>query len=112
MAKEGTVAEVATMPLCDFCKSVDPESKVEASFDGRTKMGPWGFMCSTHYGLYGVGLGTGDGQRLVLAVKETVTRPGFDCPVHGERHPLIAHWECFEVGLAIVAENQDVYSNL
>ncbi len=69
MAKQdGTVAEVAVLPTCDFCTMVNEHSHVEASFDGKTKQGPWANMCTVHYGLYGTGLGTGKGQRLVLAV--------------------------------------------
>lgn len=65
MAKNGTVAVVASLPSCDFgCGSV-------AHFDGRTTMGPWAFMCVEHWMEYGVRkLGTGFGQKLALATKE------------------------------------------
>jgi hypothetical protein len=111
MAREGTVAEVATLPNCDICKQNGDES-VPAGFDGRTKDGPWAFMCSTHFGLYGTGLGTGCGQRLVLAVKEEPQeREGYDCDRHGMRHPLIAHWECFEDLLKKAVADLDPYAD-
>lgn len=34
---------------CDFCKSV-------ALYDGKTKMGPWAFMCREHFDRYHCGL--------------------------------------------------------
>lgn len=111
MAKEGTVAEVAVIPPCDFCKQISPNDALDAAFDGKTTQGPWANMCTTHYGLYGVGLGVGRGQRLVLAVKgEAEERQAFDCPQHGTRHPLIAHWECFPALMQIAAESQDPYA--
>lgn len=62
MAKDGTVAVVASRPMCDFgCGA-------EARFDGRTTMGPWAFMCNSHWMSHGVRkLGTGFGQKLALA---------------------------------------------
>lgn len=32
-------------------------------YDGRTKMGPWATMSEASYKKYGVGLGTGRGQK-------------------------------------------------
>lgn len=114
MAREGTVAEVATIPVCDFCKQANPEATTPADFDGKTKQGPWANMCSTHYGIYGVGLGLGRGQRLVLAVKETAEdkRPMFQCPVHQEEHRLDALRDCFEVGILVIADSADPYAHL
>jgi hypothetical protein len=43
---------------CDFCKA-------EAQYDGKTKMGPWAYMCETHFQMYGIGLGPGRGQKLL-----------------------------------------------
>jgi hypothetical protein len=45
-------------PECSFCST-------KAIIDGRTQMGPWGFMCEEHYLESGVGLGTGRGQLLI-----------------------------------------------
>ena len=50
---------VKNLPSCDFCE-------IPAAVDGKTTMGPWANMCETHFTQYGVGLGTGKGQRLVL----------------------------------------------
>lgn len=47
-------------PLCDICR------KQEAQFDGKTRVGPWAYMCLACYKQHGVGLGTGLGQRLYL----------------------------------------------
>lgn len=53
-------ATVAVLPKCDFCAQT-------AAYDGRTRMGPWAYMCEAHYVQHGVGLGTGRGQRLEVA---------------------------------------------
>jgi hypothetical protein len=70
MAEQGTVAKVAAMPTCDFCRMNGAD--VPAGFDGKTKMGAWANMCPTHFGLYGIGLGTGKGQRLVMEEPDKV----------------------------------------
>jgi hypothetical protein len=44
--------------------------KVEAEYDGATTpTGQWAYMCETHYRRYGIGLGLGMGQRLILKTK-------------------------------------------
>jgi len=69
-------AKVTELPDCDICKLVDHYA-VEAGIsttaaipkaivDGKTTDGPWAYMCQHHFGLHGVGLGLGRGQRLVL----------------------------------------------
>lgn len=55
---------VPEYPHCDLCHERGIER--EAHFDGKTTFGSWAFMCSVHYMAYGVGLGTGLGQRLIL----------------------------------------------
>lgn len=42
---------------CSFCNE-------RAVYDGRTKFGPWAYMCETHFKLHGTGLGPGKGTRL------------------------------------------------
>lgn len=59
-----TEVTVDKLPLCDFCKDAGVDT--DAAYDGRTNVGPWAWMCEMHYATYGVGLGTGSGQRLVL----------------------------------------------
>lgn len=53
---------VQSLPQCDMCGDGSA-----AEFDGATAFGPWANMCNRHFGQFGVGLGTGRGQRLVLA---------------------------------------------
>jgi len=50
------------MMSCDFCLP----KEVRPVVDGRTKHGPWAAMCPDHFKEFGVGLGTGYGQRLVV----------------------------------------------
>lgn len=46
---------------CDLCgRSLE---SVTVFIDGRTRMGPWGILCSSCHKQYGVGLGTGFGQK-------------------------------------------------
>jgi hypothetical protein len=71
-----TYAIVAVLPACDFCAADEAKNETdgtlslqpseEAMYDGMTDLGPWAFMCQSHYELHGVGLGTGRGQRLIL----------------------------------------------
>jgi hypothetical protein len=56
--KGSTQVAVAEMPDCNFCKT-------PAAVDGKTSMGPWAYMCSGHFRAYGIGLGTGFGQKLI-----------------------------------------------
>jgi len=52
---------VYEMPICDFCG-------VEAKVDGKTKAGPWAFMCWVDWRGHGIQrFGTGYGQVLVSA---------------------------------------------
>lgn len=53
---------VQALPRCDMCG----DGSV-AEYDGATAFGPWANMCAAHFAQYGTGLGTGRGQRLVLA---------------------------------------------
>jgi hypothetical protein len=55
----GTQATVSALPKCDMCSAT-------AEYDGRTSLGCWANMCDTHYKVFGVGLGTGKGQKLIL----------------------------------------------
>ena len=53
-----TEVQVETLPKCDFCASA-------AAFDGKTHMGPWAYMCTADFQVYGIGLGLGRGQKLI-----------------------------------------------
>ena len=57
-------ALVSKLPNCDFCAMEDITEPAE--YDGQTKLGHWGYMCQHHFDQYGVGLGLGLGQKLVL----------------------------------------------
>lgn len=72
-------AVVSKLPKCDFCS--DP-----AKYDAKTRMGYWASMCAAHYIRYGVGLGIGKGQELILAKssqrEEPKRSPHVTDPVH------------------------------
>lgn len=53
---------VQSLPSCDMCSDGSA-----AEYDAATAFGPWANMCAAHFQQFGVGLGTGRGQRLVLA---------------------------------------------
>lgn len=57
--------QVSSLPFCDFCRA----GSTKAEYDGKTHHGPWANMCRVHFATHGVGLGTGRGQRLILAEK-------------------------------------------
>ena len=59
--KTHTKAEVEKLPDCNFCPAPTP-----ARYDGKTGMGPWANMCDVHFEMYGIGLGLGRGQKLVV----------------------------------------------
>lgn len=63
---------VTSRPDCDLCKAQAdsgqrPKNNIfPAHYDGRTRMGPWAYMCQAHFQECGVGLGLGIGQRLIV----------------------------------------------
>lgn len=62
---------VDTLPDCDFCKHQKNRSGEgtvnKAAYDASISgSGSWAYLCEQHFAQYGVGLGTGRGQRLVL----------------------------------------------
>ena len=65
----GKQVEVAELPKCDFCDE-------KARYDGKTRTGPWAYMCPTHWRAHGMKLGTGWGQQLIsraeLDLKERI----------------------------------------
>lgn len=60
-----TQVEVRELPNCDFCKA----NPTPAAYDGKTTFGPWANMCDTHFQRFGIGLGLGKGQKLLLKHK-------------------------------------------
>jgi hypothetical protein len=64
--KDWTVAEVVTIPPCDYCGLVGAEKPAE--YDAKTKFnGVWAWMCEKHWIENRVTeeLGLGIGQKLV-----------------------------------------------
>jgi len=59
MSKDLVQVEMDRIPTCNFCEN-------DAEYDGATSVGPWAYMCETHFSQYGTGLGLGVGQKLVL----------------------------------------------
>ena len=58
---------VPVLPECDFCKD-----GTLAEYDAKTVLGPWANMCAPHFTYVSTGqLGTGYGQRLILAGSES-----------------------------------------
>ena len=37
-----------------------------AFFDAKTRQGPWGYLCQAAFAKFGVGLGVGKGQRIII----------------------------------------------
>lgn len=58
----GDSVKVSVLPKCDIKKEHG-----DAEVDGATTFGPWANMCGACFDNFGVGLGTGKGQRLELA---------------------------------------------
>lgn len=59
-----TTTYVTALPACDFCKGQGTVK--EATYDGRTAAGVWANMCRFHFDVFGLGLGTGKGQELIV----------------------------------------------
>lgn len=57
-------ARVFKIPNCDLCQWNG--KTVPAAYDAASKMGKWAFMCEECFSNYGMGLGMGVGQKLVL----------------------------------------------
>lgn len=62
MPKPHTEVTVSVLPPCD----IHQNDQVLAEYDAKSVMGPWAYMCKECFAVYGVGLGMGRGQRLVL----------------------------------------------
>lgn len=84
-----TQVTVSVLPDCDIHKHATPSVIHPAAYDGKTVMGPWGYMCEDAFASVGVGLGTGRGQRLVLDAPREAdgygTDPSADDPRGGGR---------------------------
>ena len=71
----GTHVVVDRFPPCDFCVEVGVVRP--AAYDGATRMGSWASMCPAHFKQYGIGLGIGRGQKLIL--KSALNGLGCSC---------------------------------
>ena len=62
---------VASLPDCDICITLKSRTAIveamKAKYDGKTKLGPWAYMCQECFEVFGLGLGIGKGQELVLS---------------------------------------------
>jgi len=56
---------VNKLPQCDTCFAYKRLVGIPAAYDGKTKKGPWAYMCQECFEIYGVGLGLGKGHRFV-----------------------------------------------
>lgn len=50
---------------CDLCSQAGALI-TQATYDGKTRVGPWAFMCDSCFEKWGIGLGKGKGQRLAM----------------------------------------------
>jgi len=62
--------QVRFIPSCDI--HAGKHETVPAFADARMRTGQWANMCQSCFDYYGVGLGTGKGQRYVLATDKPV----------------------------------------
>lgn len=72
MNNKGTRVTVKKLPACDFASfpnSTCGPAAHPAGYDGATKLGPWANMCEVAFQSFGLGLGTGRGQALILERK-------------------------------------------
>lgn len=60
----GTTAKMTHRPDCDLCAR--DGVKTSATYDAKTFLGPWAYLCDTHYQSHGIGLGEGVGQRILV----------------------------------------------
>ena len=65
MKYDSTATEaLVDRPNCDLCATQG--KTMPAAIDGATRMGPWAYMCVPCHETYGLGLGMGRGQRLLI----------------------------------------------
>ena len=68
---------VSEIRNCDMCRQ-DPPAPAYA--DGKMVSGPWANMCKDCFEIYGVGLGLGMGQELLLEPPSTTTMADTEPP--------------------------------
>jgi hypothetical protein len=67
-------AYVSQLPDCDIHKFIKGGAIVPATVDGKTTDGRWANMCDPCFSEWGVGLGTGRGQRLIVGERPEPSR--------------------------------------
>lgn len=81
-----------TARVCQVC-DMDGRPATPATIDGRTRYGPWAYMCDDCHARHGVGLGLGHGQRLTASAAAPVGAvvegfpPGHTTPAGGQLPP-------------------------
>lgn len=56
---------VERLHTCDL-----PDCRGEARYDAKTPQGPWAYLCQAHARIFGIALGMGRGQLLLLPGEE------------------------------------------
>jgi hypothetical protein len=85
---------------CDMCHQDPP---VPAYADGKTTFGPWANMCKPCFEIYGVGLGLGMGQELLLEPPGTTEDEDLDTDDCGvPKDVTVGLWE----GLPVILEEE------
>lgn len=64
MSTETTYQGGPELPRCQVPLAHGDGEPPQATVDGKTRQGPWAYMCEECFARYGVGLGQGRGQRL------------------------------------------------
>lgn len=59
-ARAYTTTKVSALPTCSLCE------RQQAGYDAAMTFGGWAYACEGCFRRYGMGLGLGQGQRLVL----------------------------------------------
>jgi hypothetical protein len=67
MAEAHTEVYISAPKTCDLCSEAGLTTQAE--YDAKTTMGPWANLCQEHFDDYGVGLGLGRGQKLIVGTK-------------------------------------------
>jgi hypothetical protein len=73
----GDTARIYHRPDCDVCRHTYGRLTL-ALYDGKTKHGPWAYMCQEHFDLLGVGRGPLGQLLIVDDEKEEETVNGSD----------------------------------
>ena len=95
---------VSEIPHCDMCKEYGEGESIPAYADGKTMMGPWANMCQPCFDHYGIGLGLGMGQELLLEPPITTEDEDLDTDDCGvPKDVTVGLWE----GLPVILEEED-----